>query len=209
MKDPRLRGLCAITPARLCAEPAQLFAGVIAALRGGAQLIQYRDKDGAAPERRANALELLSLCRSHQAELIINDDVELAGTIGAGVHLGAGDLPLPEARKRLGASAIIGVSCANVLDRALKAEAQGASYVAFGRFFLSRTKPHAPQAELSLLRLARARLRIPICAIGGITAENAVDTVESGADLVAAVEGVFGEFDVEAAASAYARLFVQ
>jgi thiamine-phosphate pyrophosphorylase len=209
MKDPRLRGLYAITPARLCTDPAQLMAAVDAALRGGARLIQYRDKHNDAPTRQGNALELLGLCRSHQAELIINDDVALARTIGTGVHLGANDLPVRQARARLGADAIIGVSCANALDRALKAEAEGASYIAFGRFFLSRTKPDAPQAELSLLRIARARLRIPICAIGGITAENAVDPVESGADLVAAVEGVFGEFDIEATARAYAGLFDQ
>ena len=209
MSTRRLRGLYAITSAELCREPARLFAAIEAALRGGAQLIQYRDKTGSAPTRRSNALELLARCRSRQAELIINDDVELAGAIGVGVHLGAGDLSLREARQQLGNSALIGVSCANALGRAEHAQREGASYVAFGRFFPSRTKPDGPQAELSLLRQARARLQIPICAIGGLTPENAGEAIESGADLVAAVEGVFGASNVEAAARAYATLFVQ
>ena len=82
-----------------------------------------------------------------------------------------------------------------------------ASYVAFGRFFPSTTKPHAPPAELALLRQARERLHIPICAIGGITPDNARPLVEAGAGMLAAVEGVFGAADIAAAARAYARLF--
>lgn len=206
----RLRGLYAITSAALCRQPLQLVAAVTAALGGGARLIQYRDKDGDASARTALARELLVLCRARGARLIVNDDVALAASIGAdGVHLGASDLPLREARRRLGDGAIIGVSCANRLERALAAQGEGASYVAFGRFFPSRTKPQAPGAELALLREARGALRIPVCAIGGITPENAAAVIAAGADLVAAVEGVFGAPDIAAAARAYARLFVE
>ena len=210
MTDPaRLRGLYAITSAELCRQPPLLAAAVAAALTGGARLIQYRDKENAPREREALARELLVLCRARGAQLIINDDLALAERIGAdGVHLGARDAPLRDARRRLGAAPLIGVSCANQLERALDAQQGGASYVAFGRFFPSRTKPEAPQAELPLLRQARAALSIPICAIGGMTPQNAPAVIAAGADLVAAVDGVFGALDVAAAARSYARLFV-
>lgn len=205
----RLRGLYAITPDSLCRDAARLQAAVAAALRGGAVLVQYRDKSPGA-DRARNAAMLLALCRDSGARFIVNDDVELAANIGAdGVHLGARDAPVPFARERLGARAVIGVSCANRIERAVVAQDQGASYVAFGRFFPSRTKPDAPQADLAVLTAARASLRVPLCAIGGITPELAPQVIAAGADLVAAVEGVFGVRDVEAAARAYATQFVQ
>lgn len=206
-----LRGLYAITSPALCRTPARLPAAVEAALRGGARVVQYRDKESDAAQRRRMAQTLLDLCRAHGARFIVNDDVDLALALGAdGVHLGASDLSLREARTRLGGSALIGVSCANLLERALAAQDGGASYVAFGRFFASRTKPDAPQAEPALLRQARGRLRVPLCAIGGITPANARPLIEAGADLVAAVDGVFGDpapSAIEDAARAYRRLF--
>jgi thiamine-phosphate pyrophosphorylase len=202
-----LRGLYAVTSAELCRSP-ELTRAVDDALAGGARLIQYRDKAGAADDRRRIARSLLDLCRSRGALFIVNDDVELALAIGAdGVHLGAGDMPLRQARLRLGGLATIGVSCANVLERAVTAQDEGASYVAFGRFFPSRTKPDAPPADLALLRQARQRLHIPICAIGGITPANAGPVIEAGAAMIAAVEGVFGAADIAGAARAYDRLF--
>lgn len=208
MTSAPLRGLYAVTSAELCRQPPRLAAAVAAALTGGASLIQYRDKENPAATRESVARELLVLCRARGARLIINDDVTLAARIGAdGVHLGAADAPLAEARRRLAGSALIGVSCANRLERALTAQRAGADYVAFGRFFPSRTKPEAPQAELSLLREARGVLHIPICAIGGITPAEAPAVIEAGADVVAAVDGVFSAIDVTAAARAYARLF--
>jgi thiamine-phosphate pyrophosphorylase len=210
MSEPApLRGLYAVTSAEICRQPPRLAAAVAAALTGGARLIQYRDKEHTAAEREAMACELLALCRARGAALIINDDVGLAHRIGAdGVHLGARDLPLREARERLGEAALIGASCGNSMERALAAQQAGASYVAFGRFFPSRTKPEAPPADLGVLREAHKGLRIPVCAIGGITPQNAPAVIEAGADLVAAVDGVFGALDVAAAARSYARLFV-
>jgi thiamine-phosphate pyrophosphorylase len=207
VKSP-LRGLYAITSEALCRAPDALVSAVDAALAGGTRLVQYRDKHGDAAQRRRNAAILLERCRAHHALFIVNDDVELALAIGAdGVHLGKADLPLHDARRRLGGLATIGVSCANVLERAIEAQDAGASYVAFGRFFASRTKPDAPQAEPALLREARARLHVPICAIGGITPANGAALVASGAGMLAAVEGVFGVSDITGAARAYARLF--
>ncbi len=206
-----LRGLYAITSSGLCAEPARLLAAVEAALRGGAAVVQLRDKHSAPAARGANARALLALCRAHGARLIINDDLALALDCGAdGVHLGAADPPLAQARAALGPRAILGASCGPSLQRARAAVAAGADYVAFGRFFPSRTKPDAPQAPLELLQQARREILVPVCAIGGVTPANAGALIAAGADLVAAVEGVFGDGEpaaVEAAARAYSRLF--
>lgn len=201
------RGLYAITSEALCASEPRLLEGVAAALRGGAVLLQYRDKWNPPMVRHRFAEALLKLCREHAVPLIINDDVALAAQIGAdGVHLGRSDAPWLEARQQLGPKALVGVTCGADLERAVQAAAQGAAYVAFGRIYPSRTKPQAPPAPADILAQARARLPAAcgICAIGGITPENAATLFSQGADLVAAVEGLFGADDIEAAARAYA-----
>ncbi|MDO9372383.1 MAG: thiamine phosphate synthase [Gammaproteobacteria bacterium] len=205
----RLRGLYAITGGdALGAE--RIAQAVTLAIEGGATLIQYRDKSTDVVQREAEVRVLLEICRSYQVPLIINDDVDLARAVGAdGVHLGRDDAGVADARRTLGRNAIIGVSCYNLLARARAAEAAGADYVAFGRFFVSRTKPHAVMADLELLRSARAELRIPIVAIGGITHATGARLIEAGADMLAVVEGVFGADDIRGAAHRYAQLFEQ
>jgi thiamine-phosphate pyrophosphorylase len=127
------------------------------ALEGGARVLQYRDKTRDASRRLDEARALQSLCARFAVPLIVNDDVELAAAIGAaGVHLGEDDDDLAPARARLGAQAIIGVSCYDSLERARHFAAAGADYLAFGAFFPSPTKPHARRASLDLLRDARA-----------------------------------------------------
>jgi len=201
------RGLYAITDERPDA-PRQLPVCVSEAIAGGASVIQYRNKQGDAQQRRQTAGALLQLCQQHHVPLIINDDVALAASVNAdGVHLGKTDASLAQARQQLGPQAIIGVSCYNSLERAMRAAQAGADYVAFGRFFSSHSKPDAPPAEAALLRQARRQLQLPIVAIGGITPENGRALVAAGADLLAAIHGVFGQPDIEAAASAYAALF--
>lgn len=208
MTHPALaRGLYAITD-HGATTPEALTQRVEQALLGGARLIQYRDKQAAAGERRARAGALLELCRRHGAVLIINDDVELAAALGApGVHLGADDPSIAAARQRLGPHALIGASCYDRLDRARSAVAAGADYVAFGRFFPSRSKPEAVQASPDLLRSARRELTVPVAAIGGITPANGAALIAAGASLLAVIHGVFGQPDIRAAARAYTRLF--
>ncbi|MEW6692870.1 MAG: thiamine phosphate synthase [Pseudomonadota bacterium] len=202
-----LRGLYVITDTALI--PDDRFAErVEAALRGGARIVQYRDKRGDVPLRERLAGEVVRLCRTYGAVSIINDDVELAARVGAdGVHVGKEDAALGHARNRLGQGAVIGVSCYNRLELALEAAAEGADYVAFGSFFPSRVKPEAVPASMDLLREARKKLSLPLCAIGGITADNAAPLVEAGADMLAVISDVFAAADVEAAARRYAPLF--
>lgn len=206
-KPAVLRGLYAITDSRLLA-PERLIEGVEQAIRGGATLIQYRDKSQDTARRVREARALAELCASYNTRLLINDDVMLARAVGAhGVHLGRTDGGLAEARALLGAEAIIGSSCYASLELALSAQSAGADYVAFGAFFPSHTKPHAVRATPELLQRARARLSIPIAAIGGITPVNGAALIEAGAELLAVVQGVFGAADVYAAARSYTRLF--
>ena len=203
-----LHGLYAITSEAICADTATLLAAAEDALAGGARLLQYRDKWNSAELRAHNAHVLLGLCHEHGALFIVNDDIALALACGAdGVHVGNTDASLATARAQLGPQAVIGVSCAGSIERALAAQAGGASYVAFGRFFDSRTKPNAPGSEPGLLNAARPQLQVPICAMGGVTPQNAGDLIARGADMVAAVDGVFGAADIEAAARGYTKLF--
>jgi thiamine-phosphate pyrophosphorylase len=204
-----LAGLYAIADTQYL-DDAHLMPAVDEAIAGGARIVQYRDKKHVAADRARQASELASLCRKHGALFIINDDVELAKQVqAAGVHLGREDASLAQARAQLGPQAIIGVSCYNELARAVKAQAEGADYVAFGSFFPSRTKPQAVRAGLELLCAAKQILRIPVVAIGGITHENGVHLLAAGADALAVIEGVFGQVNVREAAERYARLFTK
>jgi thiamine-phosphate pyrophosphorylase len=202
---PRIAGLYAIADSAYLKD---FVPAVTAALEGGARVIQYRDKKNTPKQREEIAPALNALCRGHSVPLLINDDVHLAEIVGAaGVHLGRDDPDIGAARAALGPAAIIGVSCYNELARAQSAQEAGADYVAFGRFFPSRTKPQAVPATPELLRAAHAVLSIPIVAIGGITPENGGSLIAAGADALAVIEGVFNQPDIRAAAEQYARLF--
>lgn len=199
------RGLYAITG---CRGTGGLALAVAAAVRGGAAVIQYRDKGSSRVRRLREAIEIARICRAAGVPFLVNDDVELARVTNAdGVHLGRDDVPLAQARVRLGGGRIIGLSCYDSLTRALEAQAGGADYVAFGSFFASPTKPAAVRADLELLRAVRAEVALPIVAIGGITPDNGAAVLDAGADCLAAVSGVFGQADVEAAARSYSALF--
>lgn len=204
-----LRGLYAITDSQLLAD-GRLLPYVEAALRGGAKILQYRDKSSDAARRLREAEALAELCLRHGAELIINDDLDLATRLGLGVHLGQNDGSLAAARALLGGRPLIGATCHARLELAEQAQREGASYVAFGRFFNSQTKPGAPAAGLELLEQARAQLRLPIVAIGGVTLDNAPALIARGASLIAVVHALFAADsadEVEARARAFSALF--
>ncbi|WP_207877227.1 thiamine phosphate synthase [Pseudomonas sp. 32_A] len=186
----KLRGLYAITDSQLLAG--RFLSHVEAALEGGVCLLQYRDKSDDAARRLREAEGLLKLCEHYGTQLLINDDAELAARLGVGVHLGQTDGPLTPARALLGRQAIIGSTCHASLELAAQAASEGASYVAFGRFYNSVTKPGAPAANIELLEQARAQVKLPIAVIGGITLDNAAPLVAHGADLLAVIHGLFG-----------------
>jgi thiamine-phosphate pyrophosphorylase len=207
MNRTDLHGLYVITDATL-QRPDRLEERVAQALQGGARLVQYRDKSSDAAFRRRQARGLAELCARFSVPLIVNDDVQLAADSGAqGVHLGSDDTDPATARRLLGDDAIIGVSCYNDWQRAADAARQPVDYLAFGRFFPSRTKPNAVAAGVDLIRRAKQQLPLPVAAIGGITPDNGAALLAAGADLLAVVQGVFAAADVRSAAARYARLF--
>ena len=205
----KLRGLYAITDSELL--KGKLLPYVEAALKGGATLLQYRDKSTDDARRLREAEALRELCNRYGAALIINDDAELAARLGVGLHLGQGDGSLSAARALLGRQAIIGGTCHAQLELAEAAAKEGASYVAFGRFFNSNTKPGAPAADVDLLVAAKAKVNLPIVAIGGVTLDNAPALIAHGASMVAVVHGLFGAdsaAEVERRARAFSELFI-
>ncbi|MCJ8169826.1 thiamine phosphate synthase [Atopomonas sediminilitoris] len=185
------RGLYAITDSTLLAD-GRLLPYCRAALRGGAQLLQYRDKSDDHDKRLREALQLRELCETFGARLIINDDLELALACQAhGLHLGQSDGSLAEARARLAPTAVLGATCHAELTLAAQAERAGASYLAFGRFFPSQTKPGAAAAPLSILHDAGQASRLPKVAIGGVSLDNATQLINAGADYLAVVNSLF------------------
>lgn len=178
---------------------------VSSALKGGASVIQYRNKESDNTLDLVN--KLLFLCKENNVPFIINDDVELANQISAdGVHLGKDDSNILEARKILGTHAIIGLSCYNDLTLAIKAEQLGANYVAFGRFFPSNSKPLASPARIETLHQARKQIQLPIVAIGGILPQNGKQLLKAGADILAVIGGIF-DHEPEQSVNAYLKLF--
>ena len=159
--------------------------------------MQYRNKVANSDLRLQQATALLALCRTYQVPLIINDHLDLCAQIDAdGLHLGGTDCDIGAARRLLGNDKIIGASCCNQLALAEKAQAQGASYAAFGACFSSNTKPNALNAPLSLFAEAKQKISIPLVAIGGITLENAASVKNAGADAIAVVNALFSSEDI-------------
>lgn len=204
-----LRGLYALTPDDNLLP--RLSALVESALKGGVKWVQYRNKIAPPPLRRAQAAELLRVCRAHGAKLIINDDVWLAVEVGAdGAHLGREDIPgggLATARNALGAKRILGVSCYDDLTHAEAAVAAGADYIAVGSVFASVSKPQAARASLDILAEAKQRFKVPVVAIGGITTKNAPQVLAAGADMVAVLSDLFDAMDIKSQAEKFQKLF--
>ncbi len=202
MKFPS-SGLYAITKTEGL-TPQQTIDSVSAAIRGGAKVIQYRDKNRRFPISIACALS--SLCHQSNIPFIVNDDIELAAHIGAdGVHLGKDDHSFDNAKHLLGSDSIVGISCYSSLEKAKAAQHLGATYVAFGRFFPSKSKPEAPFANLDVLK--QVHIHIPVVAIGGITLDNGRILLNAGADLLAVIDAVCGRKNPEQAARQFKELF--
>lgn len=206
---PPLAGLYALTPDDNLLP--RLSALVESALKGGVKWLQYRNKIAPAPLKRAQAAELLRICRAYGAKLIVNDDVWLAVEIGAdGAHLGRDDIPgggLATARDALGPHRILGVSCYDDLARAEVAVDAGADYIAFGSVFPSVTKPQAMRVPLATLTEAKRRFGVPVVAIGGITLANASQVLAAGADMLAVLSDLFDAMDIQQQAEKYQHLF--
>jgi len=174
---------------------------VQAALAGGATVIQLRDKDASTRELLALGRALHAVTSAHAVPLIINDRVDIAHALGAeGVHLGIDDLPVAQARAILGPDSLIGMS-PETLAQARAAEQDGASYLGVGDVYGTRTKSDAgPPIGLEGLSAMVQAVRIPVVAVGGITAANAARAIACGAAGVVVISAVIGAPDPAGAA---------
>ena len=209
-----MRGLYAITPPTL--DSKRLIEQVSRVINGGASVVQYRAKQLAKDIAKTQAQALRAVTRTTGTTFIVNDDSELAMAVGAdGVHLGRDDGGvdvIPRLREICADRLphlpfIIGVSCYNELSRAETAVAAGADYIAFGSFFASNTKPNALRADITLIHAAKARFKIPVVAIGGITVENAPQLIAANVDAVAVISSLFDADDIEKRAREFTFLF--
>lgn len=181
-----------------------------AAILGGADVIQLRDKEAPGGRLYRVALQLRKLTRDAKVPFIVNDRVDIALAAGAdGVHVGQADLPASVVREILGPGAILGVSV-DTVEEAILAEKEGADYLGIGPVFEARgTKPDAGE-PLGVARIARIRshCRLPIVAIGGIGAENVRKVREAGADAAAVISAVAAADDMAQAARRLKGLLV-
>lgn len=169
-------------------------------LKGGATMVQLREKHLDRETFKTEALELKELCRRYSVPLIINDDVELALEIGAdGVHVGQEDLEAGRARALLGPDKILGVS-AHSVEEALRAQEAGADYLGAGAVFPTDTKDDVSVLPYERLKDICAAVDIPVVAIGGIGTHNILRLSGSGVAGVAVVSAIYAQPDVERAA---------
>mgnify|MGYP001305713807 CR=1 FL=1 len=195
MKQNILKGIYAITPDSLDEET--LYKKVHKLLEQGVNILQYRDKCRSPKQKIIIAKELRNICNKFDSLLIINDDAKLAKKVGAnGVHLGQKDMPYEGARNILGPDSIIGISCQNDLGLALKAQSEGADYVAFGSLFSTKSKADVIHCSLEDLTYFVKEIKIPSVAIGGINLKNFITVKKSGVDMIAMSSGLFFEEEI-------------
>jgi thiamine-phosphate pyrophosphorylase len=202
-----MRGLYLVTPDWDDTE--KLLQATELAVRGGVVLLQYRHKFASPALRHEQAAALLLLCRRHNIPLVINDFLDLCTAIDAdGIHVGGTDASVADMRAALGPQKIVGASCYGSLELAQSAAQAGASYIAFGGFYPSKVKKYPVTTAPDIVRQAKAQFALPCVVIGGMTCDNATPLVAQGADMVAAISSVYLAADQQAAARAFADLFI-
>ncbi|WP_277560084.1 thiamine phosphate synthase [Acinetobacter beijerinckii] len=202
-----MRGLYLITnddPIQLLLEKLE-----VALATGQIAILQYRRKKVKKLDQPNEVEQIKALSEKYQTPLVINDDLALAEQFGLGVHLGQSDGEITEAIARLPQGVIIGRTCLNSLELAEKAISEGATYVAFGAVYATSTKPEAGNVGIDVIKQAKQKFAVPICAIGGLTVENSQVVIEAGASLCAVISDILGKSTAEipARVEAWAQLF--
>jgi thiamine-phosphate pyrophosphorylase len=176
------------------------------AIQGGARIIQLRDKLRPRGMLVPLARELKKLCAESDVLFIVNDYIDLAIDSDAdGLHIGQEDLPFDTARKMLPADKILGCSSAT-LEEALKAEKDGADYIAVGSIYRTPSKPGTRLASLKTLRQVKKKVSVPVVAIGGINEDNIADVMKAGADAIAVISAVLGTDKVKEASQRLTKI---
>jgi thiamine-phosphate pyrophosphorylase len=186
--------LYAITDRRWLGEK-KLSDDVEAVLKGGATMLQLREKHLESEAFRKEAAVIQKICAAYHVPFIVNDNVDVAKAIGAdGVHVGQSDMAAMDVRARLGNDKIIGVSASTVAE-ALEAEREGADYLGVGAVFPTGSKDDASAVSRDTLKAICAAVNIPVVAIGGITADNLPELSGSGICGVAVISALFAQAD--------------
>lgn len=176
-----------------------LYEQVEKAIKGGATVVQLREKNLDEESLLSEALEIQALCKKYKIPFIINDHVEIAKKINAdGVHVGQSDGKAENIRAMLGDEKILGVS-AQTVEQALLAEKAGADYLGVGAVFPTGSKPDADDVSFDTLKEICSAVSIPVVAIGGISAKNAEMLKNSGISGIAVISAIFAAEDIESA----------
>ncbi len=166
-------------------------------IRGGAKVIQLRDKECGKKQLLSIAGEMKNLCNEQDVMFIINDYLDIALAVDAdGLHLGQDDLPVDTARRLMPMDKILGCSVRTV-DRAIAAREEGADYIGVGAMYPTTTREGAEVVGPDMLREIRQAIALPIVAIGGINKDNIKEVIKAGADSIAVISAVLGAGDVE------------
>ena len=177
-----------------------LYEQVEQALKGGVSFLQLREKELEEQAFLEEAKVIQDLCKKYQVPFLINDNVELAASIGAdGVHVGQSDMAAGAAREKLGPDRIIGGS-ARTVEEALEAQRQGADYLGVGAVFPTGSKADAVEVDHQVLKEICSAVEIPVIAIGGIGRDNVAQLKGSGICGIAVISAIFAQNDIEAAA---------
>lgn len=180
----------------------------LAAARGGATMVQLREKEATTREFLDIARALKTALTPLKIPLAINDRLDIALAVDAdGVHVGQSDLPVTEARRLLGPKKFIGLSITS-RDEVLRSDAEAADYLGVGPIYAQQTKADAtPPLDVAGLRDIRRLTKKPIVAIGGLTPANSPPLLAAGAEGLAVVSAIVGAEDPQTAARQFARLF--
>lgn len=205
-RNERLEGLYVITDDTLTPKD-KLLEMVESSLKGGASIVQLRDKTSSDTEIKETAIMLQKLCRYYDALFVLNDKIEIAIECKLdGLHIGKSDhARFEEIRQNF--KGVIGVSCYGDIALAKMMQDKGADYVAFGSFYVSPTKPHANIVPFSTISEAKKALDVPVCAIGGLKLSNIHNIMNHKPDMVSLVNDIWSAEDIQEQSQKYTNLF--
>ena len=202
----KLKGLYVISDDALTPDEA-LLVQIEQALLGGACIVQLRDKKNSDDVIKQKIKKVQKLCKEYEALFVLNDKIDLAIELECdGLHIGESDHERFDAiRKNF--KGLIGVSCYGDVAMAKDFEKRGADYVAFGSFFTSPTKPNSNIIALEVLKDAKTRLTIPVCAIGGINTKNLDNIIQYKPDMISIINDIWTARDIRSQSSLYSSQF--
>ncbi len=205
MLQKKIRLLCITCPGTdICYEEQ-----VELACLGGADMIQFRDKQMSDKDMFNMSLKLQQICNKYDVYFTVNNRIDIADISNSdGVHIGQNDLPFEYARKILGSKKIIGLSACDY-EQAINADKLDIDYIGYGAIFPTQTKPESKAGGLDLLSKVKQNCKKPIIAIGGINENNVCSVIKSGADGVAIVSAICGAKDIKAQAKKIKEIIVK